>query len=181
VPDIRIRPLGADDTIALVREIGAGDDELACSADLSLLPIHQIAEGNPFLVKLIVRRYLRTGRPLTAVIGELTSLGGSRTQPRTLGGAVRRYLYEQSLNELARRFDRDSARRLMASFCFAPRGETLDAEELRAWSQLPKAVAFDQLLEAACGLALIRPSQRNLRYSIHSLLYEFTCSTQPAE
>jgi hypothetical protein len=181
VPDIRIRPLGAQDTIALVRQIGAGDDDLADADDSSLLPIHQIAEGNPFLVKLIVRRYLRTGRPLTGVIAELTSLGTGQDHHPTLGGAVRRYLYEQSLDELASRFDRHSAQRLMAAFCFAPRGETLDAGELRAWSELPDRAAFDQLLEAACGLALIRPSQRNLRYSIHSLLYEFTCSAPPTE
>ena len=50
-------------------------------------------------------------------------------------------------------------------------------EELLEWSGMStNEGAFRQMLETACGLALIRPANRNHEYSIHSLLYEFTCS-----
>jgi hypothetical protein len=64
----------------------------------------------------------------------------------------------------------------MAAFCFGARGETLDATELQTFSELPDDGFFADLLAGACGLALVRPTDGNRRYSIHSLLYEFTCS-----
>jgi hypothetical protein len=36
---------------------------------------------------------------------------------------------------------------------------------------------LQHLVEVACRLTLLRPSDRNRRYSIHSLLYVYTCST----
>lgn len=172
-PDVPVPLLSRRDAMDLARMIGRGDAELASVSDEALAPVYGITEGNPFLIKLIIRRYLRTGRALDDVIGDLTKLDD--TGRSALGGRVHQYLYEQSLNELAARFDQVSAQRLMASFCFVARGEALTEVELRDWSEVADAV-FDELLETACALALIRPSQRNHRYSIHSLLYEFTCA-----
>jgi hypothetical protein len=173
-PDIPVSLLSRQDTMDLARTIGRDDAELATVPDETLTPVYDITEGNPFLVKLIVRRYLRTGRALDDVIGELTTVDHAG-RSEALGSYVRRYLYEQSLDELADRFDHISAERLMASFCFAARGEALTEAELRDWCSVEGPV-FTELLETACSLALIRPSRRNRRYSIHSLLYEFTCA-----
>src|SRR5262249_8284255 len=134
IPDIPVQPLTKTDSARLARLIGRGNAEIETADDARLAPVYAITEGNPFLIKLIVRRYLAGGQPLEEVIRELTSvqLPPGRSQP--LGVLVRRYLYERSLNELAARFDTSSASSLMASFCFAPRGSTVRYEDLLDWS-----------------------------------------------
>lgn len=176
VPDVPVRPLSETDSTRLARLIGRGNAEIEAVDDIGLAPIYAITEGNPFLIKLIVRRFLAGGRPLEEVIRELTCSSRRPAGPQPLGARVRRYLYEQSLEELAVRFDPPAAAALMASFCFASRGSAVRYEDLLELTGIADEGTFRDLLDTACGLALVRPTNRHREYSIHSLLYEFTCS-----
>jgi hypothetical protein len=176
IPDIPVSPLTEYDSLRLIRVIGHADSELQSVDDGQLRPVFAITEGNPFLIKLIVRRYLAAGQPLEQVMTELTSLRGADTGPLPLSNRVRRYLYDSSLNELATRFDRTAVENLMASFCFAARGETVSYDDLYSHSSMTDNVAFADLIETAHRLALIRPTELHRRYSIHSLLYEYVCT-----
>ena len=170
VKDIEIRPLTRSDSLSLVRLIGRENTDIKSASDRYLTPIFEITEGNPYLIKLIVSRYLESGLALDRVITGLTSL---RTQE---GREVQAHLFEQSLEELAARSDRRSATMLIASFCMHRRGEALSFEQLREHSGITDEAVLQHLVEVACRLTLLRPSDRNRRYSIHSLLYEYTCS-----
>jgi hypothetical protein len=171
VKDIEILPLTRSDSLSLVRLIGRENAGIKSASDRYLGPIFEITEGNPYLIKLIVSRYLESGLALDRVITGLTSL---RTQE---GREAQAHLFEQSLEELAARSDRRSATMLIASFCMHRRGEALSFEQLREHSGISDEAGLQHLVEVACRLTLLRPSDRNRRYSIHSLLYEYTCST----
>ncbi len=171
VRDLRVPPLGAEETYDLVRLVadGTGSD-LATAADRELRPIYEITEGNPFLIKLITRRYVVTGRSLQRIIDELKTVSFGK-----LGKRVRAWLFDQSLDELRTRSSEDDAVRLLFSFCVSGRGNSMAYKELRDESSIVEDERFEAVLEAACRLGLVRPSDRNKRYSIHSLLYEYTC------
>jgi len=171
IRDIEILPLSRSDSLSLVRLMAGNNVGISSASDRYLTPIFEITDGNPYLIKLIVSRYLESGLALDRVITGLTSL---RTQE---GRQVQSYLFEQSLGELAERSDRRSAKMLIASFCIYRRGEALDFEQLREHSGISDEASLQRLVEVACRLTLLRPSDRNRRYSIHSLLYEYTCST----
>jgi hypothetical protein len=170
VRDIEILPLAKSDSLSLVRLIGGENAGIKSASDRFLTPIFDITEGNPYLIRLMVSRYLNSGLALEHVITGLTSLA---TQ---VGREVQEYLFEQSLEELVARSDRNSAKMLIASFCMYSRGEALTMEQLRQCSGISDEAKLLHLVEAACRLTLLRPSDRNRRYSIHSLLYEYTCS-----
>ncbi|MEH0631935.1 alpha/beta fold hydrolase [Streptomyces bottropensis] len=171
VRNIAIHPLGERESSNLVR-LTARDSgsDLADARDEELDSIYGITEGNPFLTKLITRRYAVSGLPLPRIIDELRQVTGE------LGSAVKAWLFEQSLEELARRSSRKEARRLLFSFCANGRGGAMSYEELLEESVRPDDVnRFNTLITSACRLGLVRASGRDRRYSIHSLLYEHTC------
>ena len=141
----------------------------------ALDPVLAVTEGNPFLIKLVIRHYLATHRSLQLIISELTELREeTESGGVSLGHQVREHLYLRSLNELADRFGPVS-HKLMGSFCTKDRGDSFSYTELAAVSGISEPGLFDQVLECACRLALIRSSDMNRSYSIHSLLHEFTC------
>ncbi|MFE0252245.1 alpha/beta fold hydrolase [Streptomyces sp. NPDC059010] len=172
VRNISITPLSESHTYDLVR-LAARDSssDLSMARDSDLKAIYRITEGNPFLIKVIVSRYVLSGKPLARIINELTSVseGGG------LGNRVRTWLFDRSLDELAAQSTQEEALSLLFSFCANGRGGAMPYEDLRAESKAPSQQAFDRLLETACRLNLVRASDRNQRYSIHSLLYEHTC------
>ena len=92
VRDIEIVPLTRSDSLSLVRLIGGNNASIKSASDRYLAPIFEITEGNPYLIKLIVSRYLESGLALDRVITGLTSL---RTQE---GRQVQSYLFAQSLD-----------------------------------------------------------------------------------
>jgi nucleoside phosphorylase len=171
VRDFGIPPLTPTRTYDLVRLLaeGAGSD-LGVATNDELAPIYEITEGNPFLIRLIARRFIVTGRSLDRVIGELGTATGNK-----LGNRVRAWLFDQSLDELRARSSQEQAVRLLFTFCVSGRGGSLTYEQLRAETDSPDDERFDDLLETACRLGLVRPSNHNRRYSIHSLLYQYTC------
>ncbi|WP_367130382.1 hypothetical protein [Saccharothrix sp. HUAS TT1] len=166
-----IRGLSEDDAVALVRHIGRDDEQLVTAPRELLSPVVGITEGNPYLLKLVVGRYLSTGLPLGRVAEELTD-AATHTRGR-LGRQVKDYLFDRSLAELELVASPDNAQALIAAFCVKRRGDEISREELRELAGLGSD-AFDTTLQAAFDLGLVQASRLNSRYSIHSLLYEYT-------
>ncbi|MGQ4344026.1 alpha/beta fold hydrolase [Streptomyces sp. SAS_275] len=172
VQNVRITPLSESDTYDLVRLAARdGSTDLSTARNNELEAIYHITEGNPFLIKLIVSQYVLSGKPLPRIINELTSLAESNG----LGNRVRAWLFDRSLDELAAQSTQKEALSLLFSFCANGRGGAMLYEDLLAENKAHNQQAFDRLLEAACRLNLVRGSDHNQRYSIHSLLYEHTC------
>ena len=175
VTEFPVPSLRRTDAIALIRHLGRGDRDLEIARPEALDPMLAVTEGNPFLIKLVIRHYLATHRSLQLVISELTELREeTESAGASLGHQVREHLYLRSLNQLADRFGSFS-QNLMSSFCAKDRGDSFSYPELAAVSGISESGQFDQVLEYACRLALVRSSDMNRSYSIHSLLHEFTC------
>ncbi|MFC0435504.1 NB-ARC domain-containing protein [Kutzneria buriramensis] len=169
VRDFVVPPLTPAKTCDLVRLVAADtNSDLATAGDDKLAAVHEITEGNPFLIKLITRRFVVTGRPLDHVIAELGGATGDR-----LGGRVRAWLFDGSLDELRTRSSQEHALGLLYAFCATSRGGSLAYDALQAAAGIEDG--FDEVLGTACRLGLIRPSNHNELYSIHSLLYQYMC------
>lgn len=172
VRNIPVEPFTEGQTYDLIRLVAkSSDSDLAHARNSDLLPIFRITDGNPFLIKLIVSRYVMSGRSLPRIITELTAV----SEGTDLAQRVRSWLFERSLDELALRASKRDALSLLFSFCVNGRGGAMSYSELWAENSRLDPASFDDLLESACRLNLIRPSDMNQRYSIHSLLYEHTC------
>ncbi|MET9555206.1 alpha/beta fold hydrolase [Streptomyces sp. NPDC006645] len=166
--------LGADAAVALIRHVGAQDAEFAGADGATFTPVVRITEGNPYLMRLAIRRYLSTRMPLPDVVEELTALerdapdGGER-----LAAHIKNHLFDRSLNEFDLNAGVEPGHRLMAAFCAKRRGDRVGMGELADLSGL----AEDELRRTLrCGhdLELVQASRLNELYSIHSLLYEYT-------
>jgi hypothetical protein len=176
VTEFVVSGLGRSDATELIRHLGRGDRDLEAARTGVLDPVFAVTEGNPFLIKLVIKHYLATHRSLDLIMTELTELRGDAGSAGTsLGYRVREHLYLRSLNELADLFGDEVAQKLMSSFCIKDRGDSFSYSELAAVSGVADSGVFDRVLECACRLALVRSSDMNQSYSIHSLLHEFTC------
>lgn len=173
VHNTRIKPLDEATTYDLVRLTARNTaSDLAHARNEELRPVFDITQGNPFLVKLISRRYGEAARPLPRIIDELTDVA------RRTGNDVRHWLYDQSLDELALRTSAEQASNLMLAFCTRGRGGSLTYDVLREENQDVDDEQFDHVLEQAHRLGLVQPSARHTRYAIHSLLYEYILPRQ---
>lgn len=176
VAEYRVRSLGRSAALDLIHHLGRGDQELREASSEALDPLLAITEGNPFLIKLAIKHYLVTHRSLDLVMAELTSLHSENvTGSASLAQQIREHLYVRSLEELERRAGYEGSRRLMSSFCAKDKGDAFSYAELAAISGISNQEKFDDTLTCACRLALVRSSDMNRSYSIHSLLHEFTC------
>ncbi|MFG1913236.1 NB-ARC domain-containing protein [Micromonospora sp. NPDC048898] len=171
VRNVQIDPLGEQETYDLIR-LTARDfsSDLTKASNKQLKPVYPITEGNPFLIKLITRRYAMSGKALPAILEEIRPVSLN-----PLADRVRTWLFERSLDEFSERTSEREAVSLLFSFCATGRGEAMTNDELRAASVDITDQRFSAVLEVARGLGLVRPSDLNRRYSIHSLLYEHTC------
>src|SRR5262249_55592022 len=134
VVEFPVPSLRRTDAIKLIRHLGRGDRDLETVRAEALDPVLAVTEGNPFLIKLVIRHYLATHRSLQLVISELTELREeTESGGVSLGHQVREHLYLRSLNELADRFGRVS-HKLMGSFCTKDRGDSFNYTELAAVS-----------------------------------------------
>ncbi|MCX4810670.1 alpha/beta fold hydrolase [Streptomyces sp. NBC_01239] len=173
VRNTRVKPLNEATTYDLVRLVaGNTSSDLAHARNEELRPIFDITQGNPFLVKLISRRYGETARSLPRIIDELTDAA------RRTGNDVRHWLYDQSLDELALRTSPEEASNLMLAFCTRGRGGSLTYDVLREENPGLDEEQFDHVLEHAHRLGLVQPSAKHTRYAIHSLLYEYIVPKQ---
>jgi nucleoside phosphorylase len=175
-----VRGLSEDDAIALMRYVGKDDEHLAAAPAATFIPIVRITEGNPYLLKLVVGHFLSSAMPLEQVVDELTDLEATTFRGGdNLARQVKDYLFDRSLAELELVAGSRQAQLLMAAFCVKRRGDEIAKDELWEISGLPM-VEFDATLRYGCDLGLVQASRLNRRYSIHSLLYEYTRPT-PAE
>ena len=174
--EFRVSGLGRADALSLIRHLGRGDRELTAADPSILEPVLAVTEGNPFLIKLVIEHYRETHRSLELVMAELTDLRSAQAgSSESLGEQVRGHLYVRSLNELANRVGAEISAKLMSAFCTKDKGDAFSRMELSAVSGISEPAVFDRALESACRLALVRSSDLNQAYSIHSLLHEFTC------
>ncbi|MFE6727849.1 esterase/lipase family protein [Streptomyces californicus] len=176
VRNIAVHPLSESHTYDLVRLASrGGNSDLQSAGNRDLAPIYRITDGSPFLVKLIVSQYVVSGKSVSRIINDLAGL----PEQAALAGQVREWLFERSLDELAQRSSQDMAVNLLFAFCANGRGGAMTYEELMSeTTALDPGLdtgSFDRLLASACRLSLLRPSDMNRKYSIHSLLYEHTC------
>ena len=74
VTEFPVPSLRRTDAIALIRHLGRGDRDLKTARPEALDPMLAVTEGNPFLIKLVIRHYLATHRSLQLVISELIEL-----------------------------------------------------------------------------------------------------------
>ncbi len=182
-----LRPLADPDAVALIRHLGAGDRLLRSLDDPELRPILEVAEGNPFLLKLVIGRYLSSHLPLELVLDAFRDLGRvDDVDDKSLTDLVRIHLYERSLGELERRFGSRAVTALLSSFCARGRGYSLGYAELAAVSGLDGGSAFPGILVDACRLCLVTvsgaPGPRgglDRIYGIHHLLHDLTCGCRP--
>lgn len=158
----------------LIRFLGRGNKAIASATEAELRPILDVTEGNPFLIKLIVRRFLVSRKPIPLVLQELRDLNSAN-----IAASLKDYLYVQSLQELEKNVGEEITKQLMNAFCPRPAGELLSYEELFKYSRITNEELFEQARKMACDLSLIRVSGSalNSMYSIHSLLWEFTCGS----
>jgi hypothetical protein len=164
-PDIPIGPLGRAASIELIKDLGTHNEYLKHAPPGMLDPIYRISEGLPFLIKIIVSRYLQSARSLEEIIDEITT--------KRQGAQVRQWLYDQSLNELASRTSIELASLLLGTFCTFPKGESVSRQQLQRRSQIENDEDFMHVLEAAIKLSLVRDANGKRQFSIHSLLFEY--------
>lgn len=170
--EIIVRGLKPQSACDFIRFLGQGNTAIAAADNADFQPILEITEGNPFLIKLVIQRFLLGHKPLTLVLQELREVKAAG-----LASQVKDFLYVQSLKELEQAVGVETANQIMNSFCPRTAGEQLTYEQLHKYSGITDEEIFDQARKLACDLSLIRTSGGNfdIRYSIHSLLWEFTC------
>ncbi|WP_131831131.1 effector-associated domain EAD1-containing protein [Frankia sp. CcI49] len=175
VQEFRVRRMRNSDAMALIRHLGRSDGDLMSAPEEQLLPVLEVTEGNPYLIKLVVKHYLASHRSLDLVLDDLRDLADESTGGSpALGDHAREHLYLRSLAELGRRCGDEAAEQLMFCFCLKEKGGAATYEELLDNSGIGSEPLFRATLESACRLALVRASDMNRRYSIHGLLHEFT-------
>jgi hypothetical protein len=112
---------------------------------------------------------------------DLRNLQATSADKESLAGIARSYLYTASLQELERRRGTAGADALLASFCVKGRGDSFDYDELEQISGIEPAADFLDALSTACQLSIVTSfgdsstDTLQRRYTIHSLLYDFTC------
>jgi hypothetical protein len=181
VAEFRIRPLSPEDSVRFIKHLSVADPDLQEAGDRALAPILDATEGNPFLIKLAVQQYLSSHRPLGHVLRDLRYLQAASGGEEGLAESARSYLYTASLQELERRRGTAGADALLASFCIKGRGDSFDYDELEQISGIEPATDFPATLSTACQLSIVTSfgdwstDELQRRYTIHSLLYDFTC------
>jgi hypothetical protein len=176
IPNLTVAHMRRPTALAFMQHLGRNSEEMKHASARSLEPIYTATDGNPFLIKLIVSRYLNSVHSLEEIIGDLQT-----NQEGRLGARVRHWLFEQSLDELAAQADAQSAAQLIGAFCFFPRGESVPRDRLQEHSLIKDDATFMHLLETARRLELVRRTKGKPEFSIHSLLYEFTRSELGAD
>ncbi|GAA2155355.1 NB-ARC domain-containing protein [Actinomadura napierensis] len=171
--NIAVPPLSERAAMELIRHVGDLSNAITQASQRDLARIVETAEGNPYLIKLIVGLYQEEQRPLKMVIDELIEQGRRSENPDDAGAQVRDYLYTQSLERLEHRFNAEIQESLIAAFRNRPKGDAVKYEDLKQLSGISDDEVFGKALTMACRLNLVRVTEPDKRYSIHSLLYEF--------
>lgn len=184
VAEFKVAELRQADAVTLIKYLGRDDEALSTAPVRLLAPILDLTGGNPFLIRLAIRQYLASHRPLDLVMDEFRALPADPSGGGTsLASSIRDYLYVRSLTELERRYGVADADAIMATFCAKGKGDSFSYEDLQTMSGIAEP-AFGGVLSGACQLSLVtsfgRMNQRALDrgYTIHSLLYDYTCNVE---
>ncbi len=153
-----------------IRHLGTGDPSIESASNLQLTPIVDVTEGNPFLIKLIIKLVRVKKQPLDIVVEDLKQ-GRSQLQER-----IKDYLYAQSLHELEKQAGEELTMQFMNAFCYKPPGSLFSYDELLQYSQIDDRLVFEQVRQLACKLSIVRASEMYSQYSIHGLLQDFICT-----
>lgn len=167
VAEVKLKLLKPVHAFQLMRSLG--DEDIQEASDEDLQSIFNATEGNPFLIKLCVRRFLLSHLPLALVLDELKQAN------QEFGRAVMEFLYAKSIALLEERCGMEAAEGMMSAFCPLGPGNPVDYQFLRLHSHIEDEAAFRKTLEVACNLSLIRASKLQRIYSIHSLLWNALC------
>lgn len=81
ITEFLLSGLRPEDALAFVRHLGSADPDLREADREVLAPVLTVTEGNPFLIKLVIRQYLATRRSLDRVMADLTGLGAAIPVP----------------------------------------------------------------------------------------------------
>lgn len=171
IREIHLGHLSEGDALALITHLGRDSRDILDADRHTLQPVIEVTGGNPYLIRLVIHHFLTTHRPLDRVLDELTSLGSGGE----LAGQVSTHLYRRSLEHLRNEVGAAAATALIHAFCGKRRGETFSFEELAGIVEPQTPGRFPEALQTACQLALVSATKADRRYSIHSLLHEFTC------
>ena len=165
-----LKDLDEHDARLYIRHLGKDDPNISRATNPDLDAILSVTEGNPFLIKLAVRRFVITRQPIERVVGELKS------KKKDLGEKIEQYLYSQSFTELEHTVGNENAMNLMNAFCAKPQGESFSYDELYQFSNISDGDLFERARQMGISLALIRALDQNKRFAVHSLLHQFLCS-----
>jgi len=169
--ETELKGLKPQDVLQFIHALGneLSNEDIKNANDEELGPILEATEGNPFLIKLCVRRFLASHLPLDVVLRQLKEAN------KLISKNVILYLYSESLSVLEQRCGKEAAKHLMAAFCPLGAGNPVDYLSLFKHSHIGDADVFSSTLETACNLSLVRASNLNRVYSIHSLLWNYLC------
>lgn len=152
----------------LVAHLGRNDPGLGLLA-AEIDEVVRAAEGNPLIIKLIMRLCIDRKQTVAEVIRRI------RTDAATGSTGLASFLYHSSIEALYDRVGEEDGANLLNVFCsFAP-GTTIDVEEFYRRSGIESRERFDEAKAAAARLALLTASQGNARFAVHSLLQAFFC------
>ena len=172
IVEIAIEGLKSQSACDFIRFLGRGNQSIESAENHDFNPILQVTEGNPYLIKLVVRRFLVSRKPIKNVLEELQTL-----MTESISEEVRNYLYMSSLKELEDLIGEQETINFMNAFCPKLPGEQLTYNQLYELSGITDKYLFDEARRFACDLSIVRisGSKLDVKYSIHSLLWEYTC------
>lgn len=171
VMEYNLRGLTQKDAYAFIRHLEKENHDHIVASEDELYEILSITDGNPFLIKLIVRMFIVGSQSVSAIVSDLKRKKGD------LGARVGAYLYTQSLTVLEELVGEEPADDLMNVFCSKISGEVFDYEEFYRRSMIRDRDKFDQVSRTACDLALVRALDQHKLFTMHSLLREYICGS----
>jgi hypothetical protein len=155
----------------LIRHEGDSSPDVRSADNEALAPIHSAVDGNPYLMKLVARRMCHQTRPLDRLLRDIKRLDD--TSPSQVSTEIQDYMFSSSLWQLGELTDPKDARALIHAFCSEPPGSRIAHGVLKKLSGLDEQT-FQNTLDAANLLSLVSRHGLNDRFSIHSLLHDFT-------
>lgn len=137
--------------------LGRGQNNIDEIALQILEKVYEITEGNPFLVKLVITRFFDEYKPLELIISDLRKMSGHEKN-----------LFAPSIRRFQELIGNENASRLLQAFCRS--NDLLNRQILQKVSGINNNEQFDKVLSTAVRLSLIRSSELNKRFSMHSLM-----------
>ncbi len=123
------------------------------------------SDGNPFIIKFIIKTLQRQRRTIDEVIAGLESANLD----------IKKHLFDTALGQLRTKYN-INADNIMKAFCIIPPGQNYQRDELFEATQISDKNTFDNIVADACSLYLIRALNFNEYFTVHSLLRQYICT-----